>query len=399
MGFDLKCQVLWFVAVVALPSGVIGQTGAVVTAEKATVKNMDHATTRQRQWLAATPQERVRLAEALGEDGARKMARSKGFETLYDGLKKALPQGPDQVYQARDGRVIVYEAKGGSGQLGYAYGYLQGSPEWAVESAKRVLRSTKGGPAERAAAQKILEAAAEGRLEVHVIRTKHILGEPTVSVLEQSTKSSNKVSRMAREALDELSRSVAGVVDDVAQRARLADDALRSAHDVARASGNTSNAVLKTVSTVAVPVALTVGAGTRVSDALKTERQFAAGKISIQQREVAHAQNAAGMVGGWAGAWAGAEAGTAAGGLAGSSVAPGLGTAIGGAVGGIAGGIAGYICGENAAKAAAEWSMNKVHATGTSIVGSAQTAWTSTRNAVKSVSDGMGQAWNRVRGR
>lgn len=399
MRFGLKCLAWWLLAVVALPSGVIGQTKAVVTAEKVAAEKVDQPTARQRQWLAATPQERVRLAEALGEEGARKMARSKGYQTLYDGLKKTLPQGPDQVYQAADGRVVVYEAKGGSGQLGHAYGYPQGSPEWAVESAKRVLHSAKARPAERAAAQKILEAAAEGRLEVHVIRTRHILGVPTVAVLEQAAKSSDKVSRVAREALDELSRSVAGVVDDVSRTAQVADDALRSADDVARASANTSSAVLKTVSTVAVPVALTVDTGVRVSDALKTEQKFAAGKISIQQREVTHAQNAAGMFGGWAGAWAGAEAGTAAGGLAGSAVAPGLGTAIGGAVGGITGGIAGYFCGEHAAKAAAEWSMNKIHATGTTIVGSTQRAWTSTTNAAKSVGNGVSQAWNWVRGK
>lgn len=101
-----------------LPGGVIGQTDAVVTAENVAAEKIGSATVRQQLWLTATPQERVRLAEALGEEGARKMARSLGHQTLFDGLKKTLPQGPDQVYLAKDGRVIVYEAKGGSGQLG-----------------------------------------------------------------------------------------------------------------------------------------------------------------------------------------------------------------------------------------------------------------------------------------
>src|SRR5690348_6764239 len=63
-------------------------------------------------WLQATLDQRIKLAELIGEDGARAFAKSKGYQPLYDGLNRTLPQGPDQVYLALDGRVIVFEAKG-----------------------------------------------------------------------------------------------------------------------------------------------------------------------------------------------------------------------------------------------------------------------------------------------
>ena len=139
------------------------------------------------------------------------MAVSKGYETVFDGRGKRLLQGPDQVYKASDGRLIVYEAKGGSSQLGHAYGYPQGSSEWAVESAKRVLRSPKAGLEERAAAREILEAAARGKLAIHVVRTNHVLGEPTTTVLEQSSEITRNASRLARSALTGDAKSAADV--------------------------------------------------------------------------------------------------------------------------------------------------------------------------------------------
>ncbi len=382
------CGVMWLAAIVVLPSVVVGQTGVLTTAEEIVVGKIVAATARQQQWLAASLQERVRLAEALGEEGARTMAKSKGYEALYDGLESLLPQGPDQVYRAADSRVIVYEAKGGSGQLGHAYGHPQGTTEWAVESAKRVLRSTKAGEVERAAAQKILAAATEGRLEVHVIRTKHVLGEPTAAVLEGVATTTDDASRLARGVLDDLVRA----------GATAADDALRATDDIARASAE-GGSVLKTVSKAALPVAVAVDAGFRVHDSMETERQFAAGEISVQQREVDHAKNAAGMAGGWTGAWAGAEIGATGGGLAGSAIAPGPGTAVGGVIGGVAGGVTGYFCGEAAAGAAAEWTMNQVHATGTTIGDSARGAWMSTARAASSATDGVSRTWNWAWGR
>ena len=108
-----------------------------------------------------------------------------------------VPQGPDMVYRAGDGIVHVIEAKGGSGQLGHAYGCPQGSSEWAVKSAERILNSQAANPTEKLAAQAVVEAARDGRLQVHLVRTSHILGEPTGVALEQTMPCSKEAQQLA----------------------------------------------------------------------------------------------------------------------------------------------------------------------------------------------------------
>lgn len=339
-------------AMLATPTVGVGQVAGTVAAEKVV------GTARQQQWLAATPQERVRLAEALGDEGARAMAKAKGYESVYDGLGRMLPQGPDQVYRAADGRVIVYEAKGGSGQLKHAYGHLQGSAEWAVESAKRVLRSGKATAAEQAAARAVLHAASTGKLEVHVVRTGHVLGEPTAAVLEQTARTTDDAARLARTALDDVTRASASAVDDAARAANAADDAARVARN-ARLTRATMRGL--------VVVGAAVDGGFRAADAIEVERQFSAGEISQYQREVSHATNAAGMAGGWGGAYGGAKGGAVVGGMVGGP--------WGAAAGGVIGGVGGYFAGEAAAEAAAEWCMNRLHAAGTTVKGVWDWAW------------------------
>lgn len=346
---------------------VVGQD--VMTAEAVVQKTGSQL---QQTWLSASEFERVRIAEGIGEDGAREFAKSKGYTTLYDGLQSKISQGPDQVYRALDGRVIVFEAKGGTGQLGHAYGHAQGTSEWAVESAKRVFTSPKVGAVEKAAAQEILKAAAQGTLHVHVIRTSHVLGEPVAAVLESVAATSDDATRLARAALAEVTNGVAQVTDEIA----------RSADDVGRASAKGS-LVLKTAAKLAIPLAVAFDAGLRVADGINLEREFASGEITVQQRETAHVKNATGMAGGLAGAWVGVKLGTLGGGAAGTAVAPGPGTAIGGVVGGLAGGVAGYIGGEAAAEVAAEWAMETVHSTGTTIADTAS-----------SIADGVRSTWN-----
>ncbi len=308
---------------------------------------------------------------------------------MFDGVGRAIAQGPDQVYLGTDDLVHVIEAKGGSGQLGHAYGHPQGSSEWAVKSAKKVLCNSNATEAERRGAQAILESAAKGKLQVHVVRTSHILGEPTAAVLEQTVNCSDEAARLAQSALDDIARAAARGIDDAAMAtddvaraaARGIDDAAMATDDVARAAAE-SGTVAKTLANVALPAAVALDAGFRVLDGVKVEQRFATGQITSQQREVAHAKNTSGMFGGWAGAWAGAELGATGGAAAGTAVAPGPGTAIGGLAGGVAGGAAGYFAGEAAAAAAAEWAVDKVHAAGTSLsetassaAGSVQRAW------------------------
>ncbi|HEV3004982.1 MAG TPA: hypothetical protein VGX78_11000, partial [Pirellulales bacterium] len=323
-------------------------------------------TPRQQAWLRASIDQRVRLAEQLGDEGARAFARAKGWKPIFDGTRRALAFGPDQAYEDAQGVVHLLEAKGGTSRLGNAYGYAQGTPEWAVESAKRVLRSTKATPTETATAEAILRGAATGKLEIHVIRTSHVLGEPTAAVLEQSLRSTNEAATIATTAIEDLATVASRASDDLARvvaggaerqapkiaRTVIEDAAAvsaRASDDVARAVAGGSDAVaggsaaLNTLGKAALIVGVTVDGGLRIKDGMETERQFAEGEISHEQREVAHAKNAAGMAGGWGGAFFGAKLGAAGGGAAGSCVAPGPGTAIGAVLGGAAGGVAGYL--------------------------------------------------------
>ena len=133
-------------------------------------------------------------------------------------------------------------------------------------------------------------------------------------------------------------------------------------------------------------VGAAVDVGIRVNDGMQVETEFREGRISQQQREVAHAKNTAGLVGGWGGAFAGAEVG-AIGGAAVGAACGGVAAPIGAAVGGIAGGVAGYLGGEAAAEAAAEWSVQKIHSAGTSI-----------SDAATSTKRGVTNAWRYVWG-
>jgi hypothetical protein len=328
-------------------------------------------TARQQAWLNASINERVLLAEDLGEEGGRVFAKAKGWTTVYDGTSWSLVHGPDQVYRAADDTIHMIEAKGGSSQLGKGYGHPQGSSEWAVESAKRVLGSATATEAERLGARAVIEAAANGTLEVHVVRTTHTLGEPHVAKLEQTTKCSEQASKAAREtlavaaksankALNEVAKAsddAAGAAADVARLGddvtRFGDDLARSADDVARATSRSSGLVAGAPAVLG-PAGIAIDAGMRVVDGIETERRYEMGEISGQERTVAHGRNVAGMAGGIAGAYYGAEAGTASGAAIGTFFCPGIGTAIGGFIGGLAGGIGGYFAGDAVASASAQ---------------------------------------------
>jgi hypothetical protein len=330
-------------------------------------------TPRQQEWLNTPIKQRPKLAEQIGEDGARAFARSKGWQPLFDGTERGIPYGPDQIYQDNEGIVHVVEAKGGGSKLAHGYGHPQATSEWSVESTKRWIKSPGASPAQREAAKVLLEAASHGKSQVHVVRTTHVLGEPSATVLEQTVRCSDTATRLAACALDEL-----GGTCRAAEAALPRDGIARTAVK--------GGSLLKTTAKAAIPVAVVLDGGLRVRDGLKTEEQFAASEITVQKREVAHAKNAAGMAGGWAGAWAGAEVGAAGGAAAGSLVAPGLGTAIGGVVGGVTGGVAGYVGGEAAAEPAAEWAVTRIHNAGSTIAGSLDAAWQRTAGSARSIS-------------
>lgn len=152
---------------------------ASLAAAEAPPRDLSRLDPAQRAWLKATPEQRRGLGEAIGEQGGRDTARRMGHTVVFDGRDKGIAQGPDQVYVGRDGRVHVFECKANDAPLNHAYGHRQGTVEHAVESARRVLRSSKASPAQREAARRVLEAAENSTLDVHVVRTRHVLGKPT----------------------------------------------------------------------------------------------------------------------------------------------------------------------------------------------------------------------------
>jgi hypothetical protein len=308
-------------------------------------------TARQRAWLNATPEERVLMAERLGEQGAAALAEKKGYRPILTGEQKAVRQGFDQVYQASDGRVVVVEAKGGSSPICRGYGAEQGTPEWAVKAARETLRNSRASAAEQRAAQTVLEAADRGNLTVEVIRTRHTLGEPVVAVQESTA----TVSVAERELAKDILRGGESLTRPVSEGAGAAMEGTEVV-----AKGAAAGSKLSTAAKAVGVVGAAVDAGFRGYEAYQVEQQYREGKVSQADRVTSHAGNAGGFVGGWSGAWAGAETGAAVGGAAGAGCG-GVGAPVGAAVGGAIGGVGGYLGGEYVGKTAAEKTARSLH--------------------------------------
>lgn len=134
---------------------------------------------------AGTFYQNVMLSEWIGEKGARQWAQSKGWSPLYLG-KTGIPQGLDQVYQSSDDIIHVVEAKGGNSPIGKAYGFNQGTAEWAVQSAKRMLNSTSASSGQKKAAKKTLKAVRNGNMNIHTVRSLHHKGVLQKTRLEKT---------------------------------------------------------------------------------------------------------------------------------------------------------------------------------------------------------------------
>lgn len=331
-----------------------GEFRSVISAAPSTTS----VTPNQKAWLNASVSERVKIAEKIGESGARKLAMSKGWTSIFDGTGGALSQGPDQIYRAADGVVHVVEAKGGTSPLSNAYGHRQGTSEWAVESSKRIVSSSKATASEKASAQLVLKAASEGRLQVHVVRTKHVLGEATVALLEKTSSTSDEAAVIARKSLEQVKVRPAKAVATTA--AESVKNVASSADDVAK-----NAKMLNGLSKAAPVIGAAIDVGNRIDVGMKVENQYAAGQISEQKREIEHGKNAAGLIGGWGGAAAGTQGG--------AMIGAAVGGPFGAAAGAVTGGISGYIVGEEAAEAAAELAIDTVHSAGTTISGTAST--------------------------
>lgn len=328
---------------------------------------LSNITPRQQAWQAATLAKRMQLAEKIGDEGARAFAKSKGWATIFNGSDRTLPQGLDQVYRDLEGCIHVVEAKGGSSPLGRGYSYPQGTPEWAVEAAKRMHTAQSSTPAMRDAAKEVLDAAAAGRLKTDVVRTTHVQGEPMVAKLEKSLDCSPKATQLAKEF-----RAARAAVQETACAAKGNRGASRGAGRGVKGAPVKSIAVSEkgsagvlgksfTVVKKAAPVVGTaIELGHRANEARQIENDYQEKKISDKERVNGHAKNLAGSAGGLAGAAAGAEVMGTGGAAVGSVFGP-FGTVIGGVVGGVGGGVVGYMGGEKGAEYIVDSAQDQIY--------------------------------------
>ena len=238
------------------------------------------------------------------------------------------------------------------------------------------------GAVEKAAAEEILKAAAKKMLDVHVVRTSHVLGEPAAAVLESVATTTDDAARLAQTALTKVASGASHAVDEVARpMENVIDDAAKLAAKKA--------AWLKICSRGLVVVGVVIDAGFRSADSWHTECQYEDGKITVQQREEAHAKNAAGMAGGLTAGWVLGEYGAVQGAALGTAIWPGPGTVVCGVIGGVTGGVFGYVGGDKAAGTIASWTMGAIHATGTTVTGVACAIGKGTCVAASAVKDGV----------
>lgn len=134
------------------------------------------------------------------------LPKSGGWRPLYDShTPDCISQGLDLVYiDPATGRTKVIEAKGGNASVRQSYGYRQSTPEWAVKSSERVLKSSRASAAQQAAARAVIESASEGKLDVLTINTPHMRGVPKAPIVKTDSPVNREATRMAREVSETL---------------------------------------------------------------------------------------------------------------------------------------------------------------------------------------------------
>lgn len=327
----------------------------------ALVETSSTVTPAQRQWLDASVNARQKIGEEVAEAGARAWARENTLTPLFDGLEKqqstATQQGFDQVWSNGDGLIYVIESKANSSPVNYpkyAKGYAQGTPECAVLSAERLLKSSKASVTQKEAAKAIIDAAQKGELITVVARTQHVLGEPVSTSVEVFS---------CTPVAQQLANEIAAALDDVARAVDAALTQRPSAPDSNTGSlkilsaGKTLSEKMGSIARFGSRALVVVGIGVeakyRYDQHEEITEEYAAGLITSNERIAQETGNVAGAVGGWAGALGGAEACGVTGATIGSAFGP-VGSALGGVGGALVGGVGGYFAGEFAAEHTAE---------------------------------------------
>lgn len=284
---------------------------------------------------------RREIAEKIGEEAAERWAKQKNWEKILgkDGKTPSHVQGYDQVWRKPDGKICVIEAKGGESPLGTGYGQKQGTIEWAQKAGEETLKSRTASFAERRAAEIVQREIPKGNVEVQVVRTTHVQGQPqTVTVHAPS----------CSQTLKAVQKAVTGASCQIPSK-----ESKAAAETAKNALKHTRFSQVGKVAGIAGTV---VDAGVRVYESYEIEKQYQNGELTRHERNKGHVKNAAGGVAGLSGAAAGGYSGALAGAAIGSFI-PGPGTAIGGFIGGTIGAVGGYFGGEKAAESAVDACM------------------------------------------
>jgi hypothetical protein len=140
---------------------------------------------RHPEYLNATPYGitgRQRIAEEIGEKGARAFAQKANYVPIYLGTP-GKGRGFDQVYKFGK-QIIVVEAKGGSSPLKVYRGYLQGTPKYTLAVAQEISTSKTTSTSAKQAAEVVKKAYKEGKLVVQASHTAHVYGKPGLTTVQ-----------------------------------------------------------------------------------------------------------------------------------------------------------------------------------------------------------------------
>ena len=144
-----------------------------------------------------------RIAEEIGERGAKEFARNRGWDPILTKADKSTghPQGFDQVWRSSDGKIHVVEAKGGESYLATGKSGTQGSTEWCVKVAEKTLKNHAATEAEKSAARTVIEAASKGKLDIYVVQTPHIQGSAGSTMCKGVGECTEEATRLAKDLL------------------------------------------------------------------------------------------------------------------------------------------------------------------------------------------------------
>ena len=142
------------------------------------------------------------ISEEIGELGAEKLAKKLGMKPIMTKKDKSIghPQGYDQVHRTRDGRIALFEAKGGDSYRSMTKYGMQGSPEWAANVAEKTQNNRVATVIEKNAAKLVEEAKKNGTLDIYMAQTEHVQGKPGETYLKKLYGDSPSSSKIAGKA-------------------------------------------------------------------------------------------------------------------------------------------------------------------------------------------------------